>query len=217
MCLRSEHGIHVDIKNKTEKSQFAKKCSFIFCLLLLFQTSCAESPSAPTHMGISSDTYTGGDVRTFCKPGGITVWSGGDLDGYHYCDTLYFASNSHVLDSTACDVLHNVAEMAKNDEMGLHVYGPDAKKKRVPFPIITISAYADKMGSAPYNKQLSKMRASEAKRYLISQGIPASSIQIKNYGSAATPRTAESNSDQAYRRVVILSICDKIRSFACPK
>jgi outer membrane protein OmpA-like peptidoglycan-associated protein len=47
---------------------------------------------------------------------------------------------------------------------------------------IEVSAHTDSRGSSEYNKALSLRRATEARTYLLSKGVPASKIIIRGYG-----------------------------------
>lgn len=54
---------------------------------------------------------------------------------------------------------------------------------------IKLSGYADPIGAAEYNQQLSQQRAEALREYLLGQGIDASRIEVTGYGAVAPERT----------------------------
>ena len=49
---------------------------------------------------------------------------------------------------------------------------------------ITVTGYTDRLGSADYNRELSRARADSVRAYLVAAGIPAARIEVEGRGSA---------------------------------
>ena len=81
-------------------------------------------------------------------------------------DRVFFATDSSSLNSESQTTLQRQATWIK----------------QYPNVRITVEGHADERGTREYNIALGERRASVAKRYLISQGIPANRISTISYG-----------------------------------
>jgi peptidoglycan-associated lipoprotein len=69
------------------------------------------------------------------------------------------------------------------DELGQQVLNANAAiLKKYPEWVITIEGHSDERGTAEYNLALGNRRASAARAYLISLGIPADRLRTVSYG-----------------------------------
>ena len=93
-------------------------------------------------------------------------------------DRVFFATDSSSLDAEAQQTLNRQAEWIK----------------QYPNVSITVEGHADERGTREYNIALGERRAAVAKRYLVSQGIPANRISTISYGKE---RPAVIGSDSA--------------------
>lgn len=66
-----------------------------------------------------------------------------------------------------------------------------------------IEGHTDSVGSAAYNRQLSRARAQSVVNYLVAQGVPASKLRAVGYGFDH-PRDGTTASDASNRRVEIV-------------
>ncbi|AEY02220.1 major outer membrane protein OmpAII [Oceanimonas sp. GK1] len=80
--------------------------------------------------------------------------------------SVYFAFDSSALSADARATLDEVARFAEQN--------PDYQ--------IELAGYADRLGSAEYNRKLSERRALAAKEYLVQRGVAAENIQTAWYG-----------------------------------
>lgn len=80
--------------------------------------------------------------------------------------SVYFAFDSSALSADSRATLDEVAAFAAQN--------PDYQ--------IELAGYADRLGSAEYNRKLSERRALAAKEYLVNQGVAAQNIQTAWYG-----------------------------------
>lgn len=80
--------------------------------------------------------------------------------------SVYFAFDSSALSADSRATLDEVAAFAAQN--------PDYQ--------IELAGYADRLGSAEYNRKLSERRALAAKKYLVNQGVAAQNIQTAWYG-----------------------------------
>ena len=78
-----------------------------------------------------------------------------------------FATNSATLDPTSTEILDRLANAVQ--------YNPSGAK-------LEIAGYTDNTGSRAHNMKLSQARAESVMNYLISKGVPASSMTAKGYG-----------------------------------
>jgi OOP family OmpA-OmpF porin len=103
---------------------------------------------------------------------------------------VYFDFNTSKMSSVSVPQLDALAEIMKKHETGNFI----------------ISGYADDLGDAGYNMQLSKERAEAVKRYLISKGVPESRLIANGYGETAPSVDNKTKSGRAQnRRVEITS------------
>ncbi|TPW32703.1 peptidoglycan-associated lipoprotein Pal [Pararhizobium mangrovi] len=72
---------------------------------------------------------------------------------------------------------------------------------------VTIEGHTDERGTREYNLALGARRASAAKQYLVSQGVPASRIKIISYGKERPVATCDQSScwSQNRRAVTVLT------------
>lgn len=66
---------------------------------------------------------------------------------------------------------------------------PDARENG-----ITLTGFADRVGSRPYNRELSEARAEQVRQYLVSQGMTADQIEVEADGE--TPMLTETDNDE---------------------
>jgi outer membrane protein OmpA-like peptidoglycan-associated protein len=107
-------------------------------------------------------------------------------------------------------------------EFGKHTLKPEAREKLakvsgilLSFPGLTleVDGYTDNVGSDEFNQTLSEERADAVRDYLVSQGVPSSSITTKGFGKnnpIASNDTSEGR--QENRRVELVVSGDAIRS-----
>lgn len=78
--------------------------------------------------------------------------------------------------------------------------------KRYETTTIQLQGYASKTGNAEHNLMLSKKRASNVRRALISNGIAPSRINIVGYGDSASGGINQDNISHALNRKVVASV-----------
>ena len=78
--------------------------------------------------------------------------------------------------------------------------------KRYETTTIQLQGYASKTGNAEHNLMLSKERASNVRRALISNGIAPSRINIIGYGDSASGGINQDNISHALNRKVVASV-----------
>lgn len=71
--------------------------------------------------------------------------------------------------------------------------------------LILVEGHADKVGGAPYNKELAARRAASAKIYLLSRGVKAEQIRILSYGEGLPAEETDAPS-RVNRRIVLLAV-----------
>ena len=71
--------------------------------------------------------------------------------------------------------------------------------------LILIEGYADKVGGAPYNKELGEKRAETARAYLLQQGVTAAQIKVISYGEAL-PEDETEGPSRLNRRIVLMAV-----------
>ncbi|WP_138431228.1 OmpA family protein [Fodinibius saliphilus] len=81
--------------------------------------------------------------------------------------------------------------------------------KEYPERNVMIEGFTDIVGSADYNKKLSRRRANAVKRELIGQGISATRIQIRGYGEKYPVASNETEAGRQQNRRVEVIISDK--------
>ncbi|MDP5291490.1 OmpA family protein [Oceanimonas sp. CHS3-5] len=89
--------------------------------------------------------------------------------------SVYFAFDSSALSADARATLDDVARFAEQN--------PDYQ--------VELAGYADRLGSAEYNRRLSERRALAAKEYLVQRGVAAENIQTAWYGSELAQGVSE--------------------------
>lgn len=65
--------------------------------------------------------------------------------------------------------------------------------------VIMVNGYADPIGSAAYNLELSRKRADTVRDYLVSRGVPASSVQSAGYGESLSIVNCDAAQTRAQR------------------
>jgi outer membrane protein OmpA-like peptidoglycan-associated protein len=78
--------------------------------------------------------------------------------------------------------------------------------KRYETTTIQLQGYASKTGNAEHNLMLSKERAANVRRALISNGITPSRINIVGYGDSASGGINQDNISHALNRKVVASV-----------
>lgn len=95
-------------------------------------------------------------------------------------DRVFFATDSSVVTSEGQEVLGRQAEWLKaNDDVN-----------------ITLEGHADERGTREYNIALGERRATAAKSYLVSQGVPSARISTISYGKER--QAVEGNDESAW-------------------
>ncbi len=122
----------------------------------LFLLAACETP--PSDTGTAGGT---GDYAT--SPEGYQT---GTLPGTNIPDRVFFAYDSSVLSSESQGTLERQASWLRNN-------GTQS---------IIVEGHADERGTREYNLALGERRASAAKSYLVSLGIPSGRITTVSYG-----------------------------------
>lgn len=91
---------------------------------------------------------------------------------------MFFQFDSAELTSGAEEVIDAVIEAQ-----------PNAREQG-----ITLTGFADRAGSRPYNRELSEERAEQVREYLVSQGMEADQIEVEADGE--TPTLVETGNDE---------------------
>ncbi len=105
--------------------------------------------------------------------------------------SVLFAPGQSVLLSTAQTRLDEVADALKE--------GADGQR-------ITVEGHTDSVGAAVYNEQLSMMRATAVRDYLVSRGVPATNISARGWGETrpvTDNSTAEGRANNRRVEIVI--------------
>ena len=89
--------------------------------------------------------------------------------------SVYFAFDSSALSPEARATLDEVARFAEQN----------------PNHQVELAGYADRLGSAEYNRKLSERRALAAKEYLVQRGVAAENIQTAWYGEELAQGVSE--------------------------
>jgi peptidoglycan-associated lipoprotein len=71
--------------------------------------------------------------------------------------------------------------------------------------LILVEGHTDKVGGAPYNKDLGERRGEAAKAYLVAKGVPAERIRVLSYGEGLPARDTEGRADEN-RRIVMYAV-----------
>jgi peptidoglycan-associated lipoprotein len=118
------------------------------------------------------------------------------------------ASVAYFNQSVGDRVLFVVDQWTLTDVARSTLSGQAAWLKANPEYAIIMEGHADEQGTREYNLNLSAKRASSAKNYLVSQGIPASRIQTVAYGKEKPIALCSDESCYAQNRraVTVLSM-----------
>ncbi len=117
--------------------------------------------------------------------------NGGSIFGPNVSDRVFFALDSSVVNSQGQATLERQAAwLRSNDNVNVVVEG-----------------HCDERGTREYNLALGERRATAAKNYLVSLGIPASRIGTVSYGKErpAVVGSGESSWSQNRRAVTVLA------------
>lgn len=90
----------------------------------------------------------------------------GQVNGQDVTDRIFFATDSSVVDAQGQSALDKQAAWLKSNTS----------------TNITVEGHADERGTREYNIALGERRATAAKSYLVSQGVPAGRISTISYG-----------------------------------
>lgn len=116
--------------------------------------------------------------------------SSGVKTGDHVAEArIYFEFDSDQLSGEARAELDQAATWIKGKKTGL----------------ILIEGHTDKVGGAPYNKELGERRGEAAKAYLVSQGVPADRIRVLSYGEGLPARDTDERASEN-RRIVMYAV-----------
>ena len=69
-----------------------------------------------------------------------------------------------------------------------------------------IGGHASEEGQLEYNERLALNRATAVKKYLVSLGIPAAQLEVKNYGARVANAERVDNNISLDRRVEIIIV-----------
>jgi hypothetical protein len=110
--------------------------------------------------------------------------------GNHVAEArIYFEFDSDQLSAEARAELDQAATWIKGRKTGL----------------ILVEGHTDKVGAAPYNKELGERRGEAAKAYLVSKGVPADRIRVLSYGEGLPARDTDGRADEN-RRIVMYAV-----------
>ncbi|PIR33793.1 MAG: peptidoglycan-associated lipoprotein, partial [Alphaproteobacteria bacterium CG11_big_fil_rev_8_21_14_0_20_44_7] len=135
------------------------KYKFIALLLVAVGVFACETPPVDDSRVVTDGTYADGIGSEY---GGL---GGGELAPGVY-DTVYFATDSSVLDSGAKEVLNAQASWLKDNAV----------------LDIVVEGHCDERATREYNLALGERRANAIKRYLISSGVDSSRVSTISYG-----------------------------------
>jgi OOP family OmpA-OmpF porin len=141
----------------------------------------AEPP--PTVPVASTDRDGDGivDAGDGCPEQPETMNGVNDHDGCPDQLLIVFANDRLVIDE---DVFfdYDKAELRPNGQGLLREIAAEYQKAGGGWAKLTIQGHADRRGPEEYNEQLSRERAQAVKQYLVSQGVPAETLDVEAYG-----------------------------------
>ena len=120
-----------------------------------------SAPAAPSYDTVDTTTDVNDDIDLVELPGAQA-----DLIAAAGSDTVYFATDEHLLDDAA------KATLAAQARWMLATPGVNA----------SIEGHADERGTREYNLALGERRANAARDYLISQGVPTNRLTTVSWG-----------------------------------
>ena len=150
------------------------------------KTALALAASLLLLAACDSNTTGGGDHNGTGTTGAGTGQGvlGVDTQGNSVGDRVFFATNSSVVDSEGQATLDRQAAYLKaNSSMN-----------------VTVEGHADERGTREFNIALGERRATAAKNYLVSQGVPASRISTISYGKERPAVTGNDESAWSQNR-----------------
>ena len=138
--------------------------------MVLFVAACATTPKDSADSSGSGSSSSGSDVSsegTITETTGSGIVSGSQEDLIvNVGDRVFFGYDSSDLDSDALELLQDqVAWLKQNSDV-----------------TVTIEGHCDERGGNIYNVALGERRADSTKRFLVSQGIDSSRINIISFG-----------------------------------
>jgi peptidoglycan-associated lipoprotein len=158
-----------------------KKTVLALASALLLLAACGDDSS-------SNGTNTGAGGNGLGTGSGIL---GTNAEGQSVGDRVFFATDSSVVDAQGQTTLANQASWLKaNTNVN-----------------VTVEGHADERGTREYNLALGERRATAAKNYLVSQGVPASRVSTISYGKErpAVQGNDESAWSQNRRAVTVIA------------
>ncbi|MBW0145830.1 peptidoglycan-associated lipoprotein Pal [Sphingomicrobium clamense] len=120
-----------------------------------------SAPAAPTYEEVDTTTDVNDDIDLVELPGAQA-----DLIAAAGSDTVYFATDEHLLDDAAKATLAAQARwLLSNRSVNASIEG-----------------HADERGTREYNLALGERRANAARDYLVSQGVPMTRLTTVSWG-----------------------------------
>jgi outer membrane protein OmpA-like peptidoglycan-associated protein len=104
---------------------------------------------------------------------------------------VLFAFDSDVLEPVGVAMLHEVAGVLK---------------QRADIERLAIQGYADKRGSAEYNRALSLRRAERVKEWLVAHGVAPERLEVQPEGASGFVEPGESELEHQQNRRVIFRV-----------
>lgn len=132
---------------------------------VLLLAACETAPNGAGTVGGVNGGAGYGDGRYGNVNGNVLPGSQADLEA-NVGDRVFFATDSSVIRGEAQDTLERQAAWLKQ-------YSDLS---------VVIEGHADERGTREYNLALGERRATAAKNYLVSLGIPASRVSTTSYG-----------------------------------
>jgi len=112
-----------------------------------------------------------------------------ETDAHIAESVVHFAFDSDVLTDEGREQLVEAAAWIRQNDTGL----------------ILIEGHADKVGTAPYNKDLAQRRARAARDFLLAAGVTADRVKILSYGEGLPLDETEAPS-RTNRRIVLMAV-----------
>lgn len=163
-----------------------KKTALALASALLLLAACDSSSTSDTSAGGSGVNGVGGGVGQ----GGGTL--GSLEDGRSVGDRVFFETDSSVVTGEGQATLSNQAEWLKaNGSVN-----------------VLIEGHADERGTREYNLALGERRATAAKNYLVSIGIPSSRISTTSFGKERPAVTGNDESAWSQNRRAVTVIAN---------
>ena len=167
----------------------AKLATVSAAVLLLAACETAPSGSNGAAGGANGGAY--GDGRYGNVGGNVLPGSQADLET-NVGDRVFFATDSSVIRGESQDTLERQA----------------AWLKQYPDMSIVVEGHADERGTREYNLALGERRATAAKNYLVSLGVPSRRVMTTSYGKERPSVLGHDESSWAQNRRAVTVIAE---------